>query len=158
VNPEEQKYHEKWMRLALSLAESAASKGEVPVGSVIVRDDQLISTGFNLRESTNQACSHAEIESIQLANKYLSSWRLSNCHLYVTLEPCLMCAGAIQQCRISKVIYGTRDPKGGAMGSLYNIHEDLRLNHNVEVVEGILQEDCSKILKDFFALRRSTKI
>src|SRR5690606_23801842 len=121
---------------------------------VIVQDNQIVSTGFNLRETTNQACSHAELEAIQLANLYLSSWRLPNCHLYVTLEPCLMCAGAIQQSRIGKVIYGTRDPKGGAMGSLYNIHEDIRLNHRVEVVEGILQESCSKILKDFFALRR----
>jgi tRNA(adenine34) deaminase len=142
------------MRLALSLAETAAIRGEVPVGAIIVRQDKIISTGFNQRETSHLACSHAEIEAISAANIRLKNWRLSDCTLYVTLEPCIMCAGAIQQSRLTRVVYGTKDPKGGAMGSLFSIHEDQRLNHQVDVETDVLQPDCSQILKDFFSKRR----
>jgi len=143
-----------WMELALSLAKSAASMGEVPVGAIIVKDNELISTGINLKEKNQLVTGHAEILAINRASKNLCSWRLTNCHLYVTLEPCIMCAGAIYQSRIAKVIYGAKDPKGGAFGSLYSLQNDNRLNHIVEVSQGILENRCSEELKSFFRARR----
>ena len=146
-----------WMNYAISLAKTGASVDEVPVGAVIVKNGELISTGTNLREALNSATGHAEIVALTKANEILKSWRLLDCTLYVTLEPCLMCAGALYQSRISKVVYGAKDPKGGALGSLYKINEDERLNHQFEVESGILEEECSQILKDFFRNKRKNK-
>ena len=144
----------RWMDLAISLARSAGNKSEVPVGAIIVSENKLISTGFNLRESSLKATAHAEIIAIEEASKRLRRWRLHDCELYVTLEPCLMCAGALHQSRIKRVVYGCRDPKGGALGSLYEINKDERLNHRFEVTEGLRSNECSQLLSSFFAARR----
>jgi tRNA(adenine34) deaminase len=146
---------EAWMRVAYSLAETAAALGEVPVGAVVVhRDGRLLGTGFNLRETKQDALRHAEIEAIEHACRTLGAWRLSECDLYVTLEPCVMCAGAIHQARLNRVVYGAMDPKAGAMGSLYAIHEDQRLNHRLPVTTGVMGEACGLVLRDFFRARR----
>ncbi len=152
-----QERDEKWMRFAQSLASHAAALGEVPVGAVIVADDRIIATGFNLREITKQATAHAELLAIQEASRVLDSWRLSDCELYVTLEPCIMCAGVIHQARLKRVIFGAYDPKGGALGSLYKINDDQRLNHRYPALGGILQPECSAQLSAFFAARRQQK-
>lgn len=144
-----------WMRRALSLAQSASEIDEVPVGAIIVRNDQLISEGFNQREKKSSVLSHAELEAIQLANQKLTSWRLTSCTLYITLEPCIMCAGAIYQSRIERVVFGAVDPKAGAMGSLYNIQNDDRLNHRFQVTRGVLSDECGQILKEFFRKKRT---
>ena len=144
----------KWMRLALSLAQNAASLGEVPVGAVIVADGKLLATGFNLREILKKSTGHAELLAIEEACRILSSWRLATCSLYVSLEPCLMCAGAIYQSRIQKVYFGAYDPKGGALGSLYQLHQDKRLNHRYQVLGGLLEAECSTLLSSFFAKKR----
>jgi tRNA(adenine34) deaminase len=143
------------MRRALSLAQSASEIDEVPVGAIIVRNDQLISEGFNQREKKSSVLSHAELEAIQLANQKLTSWRLTSCTLYITLEPCIMCAGAIYQSRIERVVFGAVDPKAGAMGSLYNIQNDDRLNHRFQVTRGVLSDECGQILKEFFRKKRT---
>ncbi len=143
------------MRRALSLAQSASDIDEVPVGALIVRDGQVIAEGFNQREKKFSVLSHAELEAIQIANQKLSSWRLTGCTLYVTLEPCLMCVGAIYQSRIDHVVFGALDPKSGATGSLYNIHDDDRLNHKFQITSGVLSNECGQILKDFFRKKRS---
>jgi tRNA(adenine34) deaminase len=145
---------EKWMRFAQSLAAHAGALGEVPVGAVIVADDRIVATGFNLREITRQATAHAELLAIQEASRVRDSWRLSDCELYVTLEPCIMCAGVIHQSRLKRVVFGAYDPKGGALGSLYQINEDQRLNHRYPALGGILQPECSAQLSAFFAARR----
>ncbi|HPS31396.1 MAG TPA: tRNA adenosine(34) deaminase TadA [bacterium] len=139
-----------YMEEALKLAGLARELEEVPVGAVVVLDNQIIGKGYNRRESTNSPLSHAEIEAIVEASACLGSWRLEECELYVTLEPCIMCCGAIIQSRIKKLIYGARDPKAGAVRSLYNLLEDSRLNHQVEIVEGVLVDECSSILTGFF--------
>ncbi len=128
--------------------------GEVPVGAVVVKDGQIVGEGANARETANNALRHAEMDAIAAACVKLGTWRLTGCTLYVTLEPCLMCAGAIYQARLDHVVYGATDPKAGAMGSLYRIHEDERLNHRFPVTTGILAEDCGQVLKDFFKSRR----
>ncbi|MES2745380.1 MAG: tRNA adenosine(34) deaminase TadA [Bdellovibrionota bacterium] len=143
-----------WMTMALSLAEAAAAIDEVPVGAIIVCQGRLISTGINLRESTRQASAHAEFLAIEEASRYLNAWRLQDCTLYVTLEPCLMCAGAIYQARIPRVVYGARDAKGGALGSLYQLNEDARLNHRYTVVEGVRAESSAALLSGFFKRKR----
>jgi tRNA(adenine34) deaminase len=145
------------MRLAISLAESARTLGDVPVGALIVKDNTIISTGFNRREMDQVSIRHAELVAIERACTRLKSWRLIDCQLYVTLEPCIMCAGAIVQSRIPAVFFGTNDPKGGAFGSLYSIHEDSRLNHKVSCTHGLLADDCANILKTFFKNRRRGK-
>ena len=145
---------DKWMQWALSLARSAAYLQEVPVGAVIVTQDRLISTGLNLRETLAQPIAHAELIAIERAAQILGRWRLTDCDLYVTLEPCLMCAGAIYQARFRRVIFGAWDPKGGALGSLYRIHEDKRLNHRYEVRDSVRLEEASKLLSNFFSTRR----
>lgn len=142
------------MTLALSLAESAEKLDEVPVGALIVKDGKLISTGINLREMQQDPTAHAELVAIRKATKLLNSWRLVDCTLYVTLEPCVMCAGAISQSRIGRVVFGTHDPKGGGLGSLYEIHQDSRLNHNFPITAGIFQEECAQQLKSFFKKKR----
>jgi tRNA(adenine34) deaminase len=143
------------MRRALSLAQSASDIDEVPVGALIVRNGQVLAEGFNQREKKFSVLSHAELEAIQLANQKLMSWRLTGCTLYVTLEPCIMCVGAIYQSRIERVVFGAMDPKAGATGSLYNIHTDERLNHRFQVTSGILGDECGQILRDFFRKRRT---
>lgn len=138
------------MKVALKEAQKAFDKEEVPVGAVIVKDGKIIARAHNLRESTRQACSHAELLSIQKACKKLDAWRLENCDIYVTLEPCPMCAGAIINSRIKNLYIGAMDPKSGAVGSKLNLIEDYKFNHKVNVVKEVDQEECSKILKNFF--------
>lgn len=143
------KESEKFMKRALKLAEKSASEGEVPVGAVIVKDGEIIATGRNKREKKNNALHHAEIEAINKACKKLGQWRLLDCVMYVTLEPCPMCAGAIINSRIRKVYYGAKDPKAGACGSVVNLF-DLGFNHKPELISSVLEEDCSEVLKTFF--------
>lgn len=147
---------EKYMKEALKQAQKAYKKNEVPVGAVIVKDNKIIARAYNIKETKQDTTKHAEIIAIQKASKKLEAWRLNDCEMYVTLEPCSMCAGAIIQSRIKKVYIGTMDPKTGACGSVYNIFKDYKFNHEVEVEYGILQKDCEKILKDFFkSLRKA---
>lgn len=143
------------MKRALSLASQAAARGEVPVGALVVRNGVLVGSGFNLRETNQDATEHAEVAAIRAACRTLGSWRLAGCELFVTLEPCLMCAGAIWQARLDRVVFGASDPKAGAMGSLYNVHEDQRLNHRLPVTGGIMAVECGAVLKDFFKARRA---
>jgi len=146
--------HNKFMKLALKEAKKAVKKDEVPVGAVIVREGKVISRAFNLREKSNMAIGHAEILAIQKANKKLKSWRLDSCTLYVTIEPCPMCAGAIIQSRIKKVVYGAQDAKSGAHQSVVNLF-DLPLNHKVDVEHGIMEDECGKIISKFFSDKRN---
>ena len=139
---------------ALKLAQQAGEKGEVPVGAVLVRGDVLIAEAFNLREAHGSPIAHAEMLVLQAASEEIGNWRFVDTTLYVTLEPCPMCAGAIVLARIPRVVYATTDPKSGAAGTLYNILQDERLNHRVEVVSGILAEESSALLKSFFRQRR----
>ncbi|MEZ4741992.1 MAG: tRNA adenosine(34) deaminase TadA [Bdellovibrionota bacterium] len=152
--PNQKDEDELWMQLALALANSAATHDEVPVGAIIVKDGNIISSGFNQKEKMHLVTKHAEIIAIERANIRLKNWRLNDCKLYVTLEPCLMCAGAIYQARITETIYGAKDPKAGAFGSLYAIDKDSRLNHQVKIRSGILAEQCSQTLINFFQQRR----
>ncbi len=140
---------EQFMQIALSEAKAAATDGEVPVGAVIVKDGKVISTGRNRRENGKNALAHAEIEAINKACVALGGWRLFDCELYVTLEPCCMCAGAIVNSRIKRVIYGCSDKKAGASGSVINLFA-LPLNHSPSITTGVLEDECSAILKDFF--------
>ena len=145
------------MRVALQEAAKAFRKKEVPVGAVVVYEDKIIGRGHNQTESLRDATAHAEILAIGAAANYLNSWRLSDTVLYVTLEPCPMCAGAMVLSRIKKLVFGAYDPKTGACGSLYNIIQDKRLNHQVEVVPEVLKEECSALLQAFFKERRGEK-
>jgi len=147
--------HDRWMRQALDQARAAFDEGEVPVGCVIVLGESIIGLGQNQRETLNDPTAHAEIIAITQAAQTLESWRLLDCTLYVTLEPCPMCAGAIVQARIPRVVYGTADPKGGACHTLFQITEDSRLNHQAAVLGGVLQEECRGILQEFFQVQRS---
>ena len=140
----------KFMGIALEEAQKAFSIGEVPVGAVLVQEGTIIARGHNQREWRQDPTAHAELITIQGAAEKLQSWRLIDTTLYVTLEPCLMCAGAMLQARISRLILGARDPKAGACGSLYTVHKDSRLNHQIDIVHGIKEKACGKILKDFF--------
>ena len=142
------------MEQALKLAQQAGEKGEVPVGALLVRDDVLIAEAHNLREACGNPIAHAEMLVLQAASEKIGNWRFVDTTLYVTLEPCPMCAGAIVLARIPKVVYATTDPKSGAAGTLYNILQDERLNHRVELVTGILAEESSTLLKNFFQQRR----
>lgn len=153
---EENHLHEIFMRAALEEAEKAKNEKEVPVGAVIVHEGKIISTGRNRREILKNSVSHAEIEAIHRACKKLGRWRLSGCDLYVTLEPCPMCTGAIINSRISNLIYGTNDPKAGSCGSVINLF-DLPYNHKPQVTSGILKEECSEILSSFFKELRKQK-
>lgn len=145
---------EKFMKIALKEAKLAYDKEEVPVGAIIVKDNKVIAKAHNLKETNENATSHAEILAIQKACKKLGSWRLTDCCMYVTLEPCSMCAGALINARIKKLYIGTNDSKTGACGSKINLLEDVKFNHVVEVERGILQNECERILKDFFKLLR----
>ena len=141
---------EKFMKEALKEAKKAYKKLEVPVGCVIVRDGKIIARGHNLKETKKDTTKHAEIIAIQKASKKLEAWRLLDCDMYVTLEPCSMCAGAIINSRIRNLYVGTMDKKTGAAGSVLNLFQDFTFNHKVYVENGILQERCEKVLKDFF--------
>ena len=143
-----------WMQHALELARHAAENGEVPVGAILVSGDVCIAEASNLREQCGNPIAHAEVLAIQAASEKIGNWRFTDTTLYVTLEPCPMCAGAIVLARIPKVVYGATDPKSGAAGTLYNILQDERLNHRVEVVSGVLAEESSALLKSFFQQRR----
>jgi len=143
-----------FMHEALKQAEKAAELDEVPVGAVIVADGEIIAGAHNMRETAQDATAHAELMAIQRACEVLESWRLTGCTLYVTLEPCPMCAGAIVLSRLDRVVFGAHDPKAGACGSLMNIPEDGRFNHRPEVVPGVLAEECGMLLKDFFKKKR----
>lgn len=147
--------YETWMRRSLDEAAVAFELGEVPVGAVIVHGDSVVGTGYNQRESLQDPTAHAEIIAITQAAQTLGSWRLNDCTLVVTLEPCPMCAGAIVQARIPTVIYGTTDPKGGACHTLYQITDDERLNHRCTVLGGVMEHDCRAILQEFFRARRA---
>ncbi len=142
------------MRRALDLARQAEARGEVPVGALIVREQQVIAEAFNEKESLPSPLAHAEVTAIHRASQTLKRWRLTDCTLYVTLEPCVMCSGAIIQARLERVVYGTRDPKAGAVDSLFQILQDSRLNHRPQVTAGVLAQECSHILTNFFRLRR----
>ena len=146
-----------YMRAALNEAKKAYKKEEVPVGVVIVKEGKIIAKAHNLKESKKDTTCHAEILAIKKASKKLNSWRLENCEMYVTLEPCSMCAGALIQSRIKKVYIGTMDYKTGACGSVFNLLEDYTFNHKVECETGILKEECEKILQDFFKELRKKK-
>ena len=143
-----------WMQMALELAQEAQKNGEVPVGAVIVGPEGLLSKSLNSRENNQTPLGHAELLALHNASQSRNSWRLSDCTLYVTLEPCVMCAGAIQQSRLQRVVYGAKDPKAGGVDSLYSILNDSRLNHQCEVTAGILEKECSEILSDFFKNKR----
>ena len=148
---------EKFMKEALKEAKKAYDKLEVPVGAVIVKDGQVIARAHNLKERKLDTTNHAEILAIQKASKKLKSWRLIGCEMYVTLEPCSMCAGALINSRIKKVYIGASDKKTGAVGSVFNLLEDYTFNHKVEYEKGILQEDCENLLKQFFKELRKIK-
>lgn len=146
--------HIRFMEEAIIEALEAKKKGEVPIGAIIVKDDEIIARAHNLRESSKNPIAHAEMLAIQEASKIINDWRLYGCTLYVTLEPCQMCAGALIQSRVYRVVYGTRDLKAGCAGTLLNILQDDRFNHKVEIIDGILEDECSKLLTDFFASLR----
>ena len=145
---------EKFMKLALKEAKKAYDKGEVPVGAVIVKNGEVISRAHNLKEIKNDTTNHAELLAIKKASKKLNSWRLTDCEMYVTLEPCPMCAGAIINSRLDRVVYGAKDPKAGSCESVINLF-DLPYNHKPFVSRGILEEECSSILTEFFKKLRN---
>jgi tRNA(adenine34) deaminase len=147
--------HETWMKLAIEEANKAGAIGEVPIGAIVVKDGEVIGRGHNLRETGMDPTAHAEMIAIREASQHLNAWRLSGCTLYVTLEPCPMCAGAIVQGRVDHVVYGAMDPKAGCAGTLFNLLEEPRFNHQPTVLAGILEQECGDLLRDFFrALRQ----
>ena len=148
---------EKFMKEAIKEAKKAYKKLEVPVGAVIVKNGEIIARAHNLKETKYDTTKHAEILAIQKASKKLKSWRLLDCEMYITLEPCTMCAGAIINSRVKKIYIGTMDEKTGAAGSKLNLFKDYTFNHNVEVEAGVMKDECEKILKDFFKELRKLK-
>lgn len=149
--------HEKYMREAIRQAYKAYKLGEVPIGCVIVYDDKIIARGYNRRNTDNNTTSHAEMNAIRKASKKLGDWRLEGCTLYVTLEPCQMCAGAIVQARIDRVVIGSMNPKAGCAGSVLNLLQMEAFNHQVEIVKDVLQSECSEMLSGFFKELREQK-
>ena len=147
----------KYMKMALAEARKAYQRAEVPIGAVVVCNDQVVGRGFNLREQTQDPTSHAEMIALREAAENEASWRLEDCQLYVTLEPCPMCAGAILQSRVKRLVYGASDPKAGAVRSLYQLLDDHRFNHQVEVEAGVLEKESAQLLKDFFRELRKRK-
>ena len=148
------KSDEEYMKVAIEEAKAAAENGDVPIGCIIVHNGLIIGRAYNQREQLQDPTAHAEIIALTQAAAALESWRLTGCTMYVTLEPCPMCAGALVLSRIERLVYGCDYPKTGAVKSLYNIVQDKRLNHQIEVESGILTEDCSRLLQDFFKRRR----
>ena len=149
--------HERWMREAIAQAEEAERLAEVPIGCAIVHDatQRIIGRAYNRREVDRDPTAHAEILAIREASRALGHWRLLDCTLYVTLEPCPMCAGAVVNARVPRLVYGCDDPKAGAVRTLYQICDDARLNHRVEVIPGILSNECAELLQRFFRARRA---
>lgn len=145
---------EDYMRLALAAADKARVAGEVPVGAVIVKEDEVIATGFNQPIGCHDPTHHAEIAALRAASEALGNYRLPGCTLYVTLEPCVMCAGAMMHARLARVVFGAADPKTGACGSVVNLFAEERLNHHADVVGGVLADECGTMLSSFFAERR----
>ncbi len=143
-----------FMAMALELAREARAAGEVPVGAVVVKDGVVIGRGYNKPLSTRDPTAHAEVIALRDASERIGNYRLTNCSLYVTLEPCAMCAGAIMHARIGRVVYGTTDPKSGACGSVVNLFAENRLNHHATVIGGVLAEEAARLLQDFFVARR----
>lgn len=143
-----------YMQLAMAQAHKAYALGEVPVGAVVVKDGEVIGVGYNRPIAHHDPTAHAEIMAMRHAAQHLNNYRLPGCELFVTLEPCLMCSGAIMHARLSKVIFGAQDFKTGACGSVVNMFNEARLNHHTEVVGGVLEEECVQLLKQFFAERR----
>lgn len=149
--------YEYYMKEAILQARKALQINEVPIGAIIVYKDEIIARGYNMRNTLKNVLGHAEIIAINEASKYIGDWRLEECEMYITLEPCPMCAGAIVQARIPKVIFGARNAKAGCAGSILNLLQQDKLNHQVEIVEGILADESSKMLKDFFREFRKNK-
>ena len=147
----------KYMKMALAEARNALEYDEVPIGAVVVCNGEVVGKGFNLREKTQDPTAHAEMIALRKAAEKQASWRLEDCQLYVTLEPCSMCAGALLQARIEKLVFAARDPKAGAVKSLYQLLDDSRFNHQVDVVEGVMKEKSAQLLKDFFRDLRKRK-
>lgn len=146
--------HDEYMQAALAQAGKAREQDEVPVGAVIVFGEQIIAGGYNTREGTQNPLMHAEISAIQAASRVMGSWRLYDCDLYVTLEPCPMCAGAILQARMRRVFFGAYDPKAGCAGTIYNLLEETRFNHQTQVTGGLLEHECKTLLQSYFAGKR----
>lgn len=146
--------HEHWMREAIEIARAAAARGEVPVGAVLVKDNTILGRGGNQPIAADDPTAHAEIVALRQAAVAMGNYRLPGCTLYVTLEPCAMCAGAIMHARIARVVFGARDPKTGACGSVVDLFAERRLNHHAQVTAGVLAEECGALLSSFFAARR----
>ena len=149
--------HKKWMMEAIAEARIAESKGEVPIGAVAVLEDKIVSRAHNIRESTHNPLGHAELLLLWKLAQEKKSWRLEDVTIYVTCEPCIMCSGAMLQARVPRVVYGCRDPKAGAMGSLYNVATDDRLNHSINVIPDVLGDECGELLSKFFKKLRTGK-
>jgi len=145
------------MSCALNQATKAASRGEVPVGAVVYRDEQVLAEAHNLRESANDPTAHAEIIALKQAARVIGSWRLEGCSIAVTLEPCPMCAGAMINARVQRLVYAAADPKMGCVRTLYELVTDQRFNHRIEVVEGVLADECGRVLSDFFEALRGRR-
>jgi len=157
LTPEERRIHEKYMDKAIAQAKRAYANGDVPIGCVIVHDDRIIARGFNKRNLKKTTLAHAEILAIEQASKKLGDWRLEECTMYVTLEPCQMCAGAIVQARIPNVVIGCMNPKAGCAGSIINLLDMKQFNHQVEVICGVRRDECSEMMKSFFRDLRQGK-
>lgn len=157
LTPEERRIHEKYMDKAIAQAKRAYANGDVPIGCVIVHDDRIIARGFNKRNLKKTTLAHAEILAIEQASKKLGDWRLEECTMYVTLEPCQMCAGAIVQARIPNVVIGCMNPKAGCAGSIINLLDMKQFNHQVEVIRGVRQDECIEMMKSFFRDLRQGK-
>ena len=145
------------MRLALEEARAAAAEGEVPIGAVVVCDGEVVARAHNRRETDRDPSAHAEFAAMLEASRVLGRWRLTGCTVYVTLEPCLMCAGLMVNGRVDRCVYGASDPKGGALGTLYDVSHDPRLNHEFEVTPGIMADECAEVLRAFFRERRAAR-
>lgn len=145
------------MRVALEEAGLAAEEGEVPIGAVVVCDGQVIARAHNRRETDHDPSAHAEFAAMLEASRVLDRWRLTGCTVYVTLEPCLMCAGLMVNARVDRCVYGAPDPKGGALGTLYDVSHDPRLNHEFQVTPGVCSDECAQVLRDFFRERRAVR-
>jgi tRNA(adenine34) deaminase len=153
---EQETLDKKFMAAAIDQANIALENGDVPVGAVIVHQNTIIAKGYNQRHQLNDPTAHAEIIAMTAASEYIGNWRLEGCTIYVTLEPCCMCAGACVLARFDRLVFGPDDPKAGACGSLYNIVQDERLNHRLDITKGVLAEDCAKLLQDFFRKKRNS--
>ena len=148
---------ERYMRLALDEARVAAAEGEVPIGAVVVCDGEVVARAHNRRETDRDPSAHAEFSAMCQAARALDRWRLTGCTVYVTLEPCLMCAGLMVNARVDRCVFGAPDPKGGAVGTLYDVSHDERLNHEFVVTSGVLEDECATVLRDFFRARRAAR-